>query len=174
MPNNDAEQGIKELQDLITRLTQAVKISSVAGARIVQNEIIKQMQGADLIASGDLIKSVKIATPLSSIVVQGVFENRVYSDSEYIETVEDGRAAGRKAPPMFRILQWMVLKGISTGDIKVDQQGAYLIARKISQDGIPAKHPFQKGAEIAEIKVRMATERIVEDALQGTRFNAED
>lgn len=66
----------------------------------------------------------------------------------YWKYVEEGRKAG-KMPPIESIKQWIQVKPLipqpdKYGKIPTNDQLAYLVARKIGRDGIPATHSLQE------------------------------
>ena len=65
----------------------------------------------------------------------------------YWKYVEYGRRPG-KMPPIDNIKEWIKVKPVipdaRSGRIPDDRQLAFLIARKIGREGIPAKHPINK------------------------------
>lgn len=66
---------------------------------------------------------------------------------EYWKYVEYGRRPG-KMPPIDNIKEWIKVKQIipdaRTGKIPSAEQLAFLIARKIGREGMPARHPINK------------------------------
>ena len=94
------------------------------------------------IASGDLVNSVK------GIVKQnGKYIVISIQLEDYWRFLEYGRKAG-KYPPLSAIRKWISVKPvlprpIETGKLPTINQLAYLIGRKISENGIKAK-PFLK------------------------------
>lgn len=66
---------------------------------------------------------------------------------EYWKYVEYGRRPG-KMPPIDNIKEWIKVKPVipdaRTGKIPSAEQLAFLIARKIGREGIPARHPINK------------------------------
>lgn len=164
------DEGAKKLEDLAKRLTKVTSRGSVAGARILQKEIVSELQSQGIRASGDLIRSVQIKSARSTtatILNPSVAVGSVGSDLDYAATIEDGRRVGAPISEdgFNRIVKWMAIKGLTGG-----LQGAYMISRKIIRDGIPAKHPFQIARDRAEPKIRTRIEFMVSEILQGTDF----
>ena len=65
----------------------------------------------------------------------------------YWRYVEYGRRPG-KFPPIDSIKEWIKVKPVvpdaRNGKVPNDDQLAFMISRKISREGIPAKHPINK------------------------------
>jgi hypothetical protein len=133
-------------------------VATMDAASIVNSEIRNSIREANAIASGDLLESVTVSSMRAST---DMVEVTVGSSSPYASIVEEGRRAGAKAPPVESILDWMVMKGLEP-----DARGAYLIARKISRDGIPAKKVFEKGVNKARFRIDSRLDAIMEDSLR--------
>lgn len=85
---------------------------------------------------------------------------------DYFKYVEEGRKPGRR-PPTDRILDWIRVKPVipredSKGRIPTEESLAYLIARKIGNEGIPAGHQLR---DAVDEKTRTWIERL-EEALK--------
>lgn len=107
--------------------TNLIKILNTIGTEIRDKYKEKVKTGA--YATGKLYNSVqyKVSITDSSVKLSLNLE-------DYWINVENGRAAGKKMPPISVIRKWMLSKNIP------DKNGlAYLISRKISKKGIKAK-----------------------------------
>lgn len=107
--------------------TNLIKILNTIGTEIRDKYKEKVKTGA--YATGKLYNSVqyKVSVTDSSVKLSLNLE-------DYWINVENGRAAGKKMPPISVIRKWMLSKNIP------DKNGlAYLISRKISKKGIKAK-----------------------------------
>lgn len=107
--------------------TNLIKILNTIGTEIRDKYKEKIKTGA--YATGKLYNSVqyKVNVTDSSVKLSLNLE-------DYWINVENGRAAGKKMPPISVIRKWMLNKSIP------DKNGlAYLISRKISKKGIKAK-----------------------------------
>ena len=85
------------------------------------------------IATGDLQKSIS-----------GIVEGQSISifASEYWYVVNYGRKPGSKMPPIRPILEWMKVKGITESTTKKTKSLAWVIAKKIGDEGIPGTNFF--------------------------------
>lgn len=111
--------------------TNLIKTLNIIGTEIRDKYKEKVKTGA--YATGKLYNSVqyKVSVTDSSVKLSLNLE-------DYWISVENGRAAGKKMPPISVIRKWMLNKSIP------DKNGlAYLISRKISKKGIKAK-PYLK------------------------------
>lgn len=135
----------------------AKEVTSLA-ANILQQEIVQTIRNETAVASGSLLKSITVGSMQSSS--EGA-EINVGSSSPYASFVEHGRKAG-KMPPVDKIYEWMSKKGIEP-----DRRGAFLIARKIGRDGIPAKNIFSKAAAVANLKINAPINALMDKKLEG-------
>ena len=109
-------------------------------------------------ATGQLITSV------NTVVV--VNENEFAIDlnlEDYWKYVEEGRGAG-KFPPPDKILEWIRVKPIlptplANGKLPTEQQLAFLIGRKIANEGFEGTHDLQHTMEEVDYNA------IIEEAL---------
>jgi hypothetical protein len=137
------DNSLARIAETIKRQLQKAKdMGADKAADIVYKEIIASITRERAIASSELLRSVRV-TKLRSAT--NLTQLQVFSDSPYAAIVEEGRRAGAKMPPVNIIYDWMLQKGLEPS-----YNGAYLIARAISQRGIPAKKVFQKGVDRAE------------------------
>ena len=91
------------------------------------------------IASGELYNSVQ-----SLVIVNGQRYSVVLSLADYWKYIENGRPAG-KFPPTSKILEWITVKPViprpdDFGRIPTPKQLAFLIGRKIANDGSEGSH----------------------------------
>lgn len=101
----------------------------------------------DKIASGELLNSVEynVVSDERSITLQ-------LSMADYYKWVENGRGPG-KFPPPDKILEWIKIKPVipddrmGTGKLPTEKQLAYLIGRKISEEGIQPGNQLRKARE---------------------------
>lgn len=104
----------------------------------------------------NLIRDGKIATGnlLNSVEYEVQFDDRAiwlqFKMEEYYKWVENGRQPG-KYPPPDKILEWIRIKPIipdgRTGKLPTEQQLAFLISRKIAEEGIPAGNQLHQAIE---------------------------
>lgn len=111
--------------------TNLIKVLEVIGAEVRDKYKDKIKTGA--YATGKLYNSVQYKINITETAVK-----LSLNLEDYWINVENGRAAGKKMPPVSVIRKWMLNKGIP------DKNGlAYLISRKISKRGIKPK-PYLK------------------------------
>lgn len=127
------------------QLKKASEMTPRQVGRLVKNEVIDAIRKEKLVASGSLLKSISVTGLRASTQMS---EATVGSSSPYAKYVEEGVRAGGKMPPVNEIYQWMINKGIEPSE-----SGAYLIARKIRDRGIPPKKVFEQGVHNAEGKI---------------------
>lgn len=115
-------------------------------------------------ASGDLSKSVKYVIGDDK---NGVFEVNLEL-LEYWKYIENGRKAG-KMPPISAIEKWIEVKPVlprpnKNGKLPTTKQLAYLIARKIGNEGILPRPILQERIEYSnDVFFRLIEEAIAED-----------
>lgn len=102
-----------------------------------KDTIVAQLKNR--IASDD-----KIATGNLHSSFEGVIEGQSISiyASEYWYVVNYGRKPGKPMPPIRPILDWMKIKGIKESTTKKTKSLAWVIAKKIGDDGIPGTNFF--------------------------------
>lgn len=111
--------------------TNLIKVLEVIGAEVRDKYKDKIKTGA--YATGKLYNSVQYKINITETAVK-----LSLNLEDYWINVENGRAAGKKMPPVSVIRKWMLNKSIP------DKNGlAYLISRKISKRGIKPK-PYLK------------------------------
>jgi hypothetical protein len=124
------KQGIEKLGPTITR----------KAADILQEEVVFQINAVGAVASEDLLKSVQARYDFTS----DEYLVEVGSDSPQAYWVEFGRKASGKMPPVDRIYQWLLDKGIGG-----TYQDAFRVAKWLQYIDTPARFPFQKGFDAA-------------------------
>ena len=103
-------------------------------ANEIRNEYQDKLIRDDKIASGHLLNSIEyeVVTDDRSITVN-------LSLADYYKWVEEGREPG-SFPPPDAILEWIKVKPVlpdgRSGRLPTEQQLAYLIGRKIAEEGI--------------------------------------
>lgn len=98
------------------------------------------------IASGELYNSVQ-----SLVIVNGQRYSVVLSLADYWKYIENGRPAG-KFPPTSKILEWITVKPViprpdDYGRIPTPKQLAFLIGRKIANDGSDGSHELKNASD---------------------------
>jgi hypothetical protein len=119
---------------------QLTKIQQLANGIVEQYRKVLADEGIN--ASSTLSNTADVVVELNGdmVVISLQLE-------EYWKYVEYGRRPG-KMPPIDNIKEWIKVKPIipdaRTGKIPSAEQLAFLIARKIGREGIPARHPINK------------------------------
>lgn len=109
-------------------------------------------------ASGELISSIN-----SKVTVNGNEYAIELNLEDYWYYVENGRKPG-KFPPPDKILQWIKVKPIlptpmSNGKLPTEKQLAFLIGRKIANEGFEGTHDLENTMKEVDY------EQIIQDAL---------
>lgn len=112
----------------------------------IRNEYQDNLIRNDRIASGDLLNNIEYE------VTRGDFTYTIYVKmKDYWYYVENGRKAG-KWPPIDNILRWIRVKPVlprpnAEGKLPTPQQLAFLIARKIGEEGTQGTHDLRKATD---------------------------
>lgn len=112
----------------------------------IRNEYQDNLIRNDRIASGDLLNNIEYE------VTRGDFTYTIYVKmKDYWYYVENGRKAG-KMPPIDNILRWIRVKPVlprpnAEGKLPTPQQLAFLIARKIGEEGTEGTQDLRKATD---------------------------
>lgn len=112
----------------------------------IRNEYQDNLIRNDRIASGDLLNNIEYE------ITRGDFTYTIYVKmKDYWYYVENGRKAG-KMPPIDNILRWITVKPVlprpnAKGKLPTPQQLAFLIARKIGEEGTEGTHDLRKATD---------------------------
>ena len=112
----------------------------------IRNEYQDNLIRNDRIASGDLLNNIEYE------VTRGDFTYTIYVKmKDYWYYVENGRKAG-KMPPIDNILNWIRVKPVlprpnAEGKLPTPQQLAFLIARKIGEEGTQGTQDLRKATD---------------------------
>ena len=112
----------------------------------IRNEYQDNLIRNDRIASGDLLNNIEYE------VTRGDFTYTIYVKmKDYWYFVENGRKAG-KMPPIDNILRWITVKPVlprpnAEGKLPTPQQLAFLIARKIGEEGTEGTQDLRKATD---------------------------
>ena len=112
----------------------------------IRNEYQDNLIRNDRIASGDLLNNIEYE------VTRGDFTYTIYVKmKDYWYYVENGRKAG-KMPPIDNILNWIRVKPVlprpnAEGKLPTPQQLAFLIARKIGEEGTEGTQDLRKATD---------------------------
>ena len=112
----------------------------------IRNEYQDNLIRNDRIASGDLLNNIEYE------ITRGDFTYTIYVKmKDYWYYVENGRKAG-KWPPIDNILRWITVKPVlprpnAKGKLPTPQQLAFLIARKIGEEGTEGTQDLRKATD---------------------------
>ena len=112
----------------------------------IRNEYQDNLIRNDRIASGDLLNNIEYE------ITRGDFTYTIYVKmKDYWYYVENGRKAG-KWPPIDNILNWIKIKPVlprpnAEGKLPTPQQLAFLIARKIGEEGTQGTQDLRKATD---------------------------
>ena len=112
----------------------------------IRNEYQDNLIRNDRIASGDLLNNIEYE------ITRGDFTYTIYVKmKDYWYFVENGRKAGKR-PPIQNILDWIKIKPVlprpnAKGKLPTPQQLAFLIARKIGEEGTEGTHDLRKATD---------------------------
>lgn len=112
----------------------------------IRNEYQDNLIRNDRIASGDLLNNIEYE------ITRGDFTYTIYVKmKDYWYYVENGRKAG-KWPPIDNILNWIRVKPVlprpnAEGKLPTPQQLAFLIARKIGEEGTEGTQDLRKATD---------------------------
>ena len=112
----------------------------------IRNEYQDNLIRNDRIASGDLLNNIEYE------LTRGDFTYTIYVKmKDYWYYVENGRKAG-KWPPIDNILNWLRVKPVlprpnAEGKLPTPQQLAFLIARKIGEEGTEGTQDLRKATD---------------------------
>ena len=112
----------------------------------IRNEYQDNLIRNDRIASGDLLNNIEYE------ITRGDFTYTIYVKmKDYWYYVENGRKAG-KWPPIQNILDWIKAKPVlprpnAEGKLPTPQQLAFLIARKIGEEGTEGTQDLRKATD---------------------------
>lgn len=112
----------------------------------IRNEYQDNLIRNDRIASGDLLNNIEYE------VTRGDFTYTIYVKmKDYWYYLENGRKAG-KWPPIQNILDWIKIKPVlprpnAEGKLPTPQQLAFLIARKIGEEGTEGTQDLRKATD---------------------------
>ena len=116
-------------------------------------------------ASGDLIKSIKVILQKNNTSIEVSL-----SLNEYWKYLESGTRP--HWPPMDAILEWIRVKPVipveRNGSLPTEKQLAYLISRKIAQEGTPETNLLENTLETVNAKYdELISEAIDKDLDEG-------
>ena len=127
-------------------------------AQAISDQYKQNLENSGRRASGQLISSVA-----TKVVVNGNEFIIELSVEDYFKYIEEGRGPGGFPPPE-KILQWIKMKPIlpqpmANGKLPTEKQLAFLIGRKIANEGFEGTHDLLHTMEIVDY------EQQIQDAL---------
>lgn len=133
-----------------------------AYGQVLENEYREQISNTDTFASGRLFDSVKSIISIDEQTIE-----LSLSMEEYWKYIEEGRGPG-KFPPLGKIEEWITLKHIapypdSKGRVPSNEQLAFLIGRKIAEEGTQGKHLLDKALEYTQDWIELIEQAIEMD-----------
>ena len=133
-----------------------------AYGQVLEDEYREQIADKNTFASGRLFDSVKHIVQVNDTAIELSLELE-----DYWKWVEDGRAPG-KFPPLDKIEEWIRVKPVapypdSKGKVPSNEQLAFLIGRKIAQEGTEGKHLLEDAMESTRDWMELIEEGIDKD-----------
>ena len=133
-----------------------------AYGQVLEDEYREQIADKNAFASGRLFDSVKHIVQVNDTAIELSLELE-----DYWKWVEDGRAPG-KFPPLDKIEEWIRVKPVapypdSKGKVPSNEQLAFLIGRKIAQEGTEGKHLLEDAMESTRDWMELIEEGIDKD-----------
>lgn len=133
-----------------------------AYGQVLEDEYREQIADKDAFASGRLFDSVKHIVQVNDTTIELSLELE-----DYWKWVEEGRAPG-KFPPLDKIEEWIRVKPVapypdSKGKVPSNEQLAFLIGRKIAQEGTEGKHLLEDAMESTRDWMELIEEGIDKD-----------
>lgn len=133
-----------------------------AYGQVLEDEYREQIADKNAFASGRLFDSVKHIVQVNDTAIELSLELE-----DYWKWVEEGRAPG-KFPPLDKIEEWIRVKPVapypdSKGKVPSNEQLAFLIGRKIAQEGTEGKHLLEDAMESTRDWMELIEEGIDKD-----------
>ena len=130
--------------------------------QVLEDTYREQIADKNAFASGRLFDSVKHIVQVNDTAIELSLELE-----DYWKWVEEGRAPG-KFPPLDKIEEWIRVKPVapypdSKGKVPSNEQLAFLIGRKIAQEGTEGKHLLEDAMESTRDWMELIEEGIDKD-----------
>ena len=114
--------------------------------QVLEDTYREELADADAFASGRLFDSIKHIVQIDDKTIELSLELE-----DYWKYVEEGRAPG-KFPPLGKIEEWIRIKPVAPypdakGRVPSNEQLAFLIGRKIAEEGIEGRHLLERSIE---------------------------
>lgn len=130
-------------------------------AKWIADAYRNQLEKDGTLASGALYRSIH-----EYVEIEGDKYYVTIELEDYWKYVENGRKAG-KFPPINKIRDWIEVKPVVptsvNGKVPTTNQLAYLISRKIANEGIEGKHSLEKAMKGTDNWIKQFCDIIVEE-----------
>lgn len=127
-----------------------IKFDNLQAALEEYGNVIAEQYKSNLKANGHKATGNLINSITSHITVNGYEYAIELTLEDYYKYVEEGRRPG-KFPPVDKILQWIKVKKILptpiNGKLPTEKQLAFLISRKIANEGIKGTYDLEKAID---------------------------
>jgi hypothetical protein len=130
--------------------------------QVLEDEYREQIADAGAFASGQFFDSIR-----HMLIIEDRTYELVLSLEDYWKYIEEGRGPG-KFPPLDKIEEWIRIKPISPypdakGKVPSNKQLAFLIGRKIAEEGTEGKHLLDKAMESTQDWLELIYDAIDKD-----------
>jgi hypothetical protein len=130
--------------------------------QVLEDEYREQIADAGAFASGQFFDSIR-----HMLIIEDRTYELVLSLEDYWKYIEEGRGPG-KFPPLDKIEEWIRIKPISPypdakGRVPSNKQLAFLIGRKIAEEGTEGKHLLDKAMESTQDWLELIYDAIDKD-----------
>lgn len=130
--------------------------------QVLEDTYREEIADSNAFASGRLFDSIKHIVEIDDKTIE-----LSLSLEEYWKYVEEGRAPG-KFPPLGKIEEWIRIKPVSPypdakGRVPSNEQLAFLIGRKIAEEGTEGKHLLQNAIDSTQDWMEIIEQAISKD-----------
>lgn len=121
-------------------------------AREFEDMLKRSLVNSDRVATGTLLSSIETEVTLNGLTMSVVFKAE-----DYLYWVNNGRKPSAKFPPPDKILEWVIAKPVlprpdASGKLPTQKQLAFLIGRKIKEQGYKGSHDVEMTTETLNAK----------------------
>jgi hypothetical protein len=133
-----------------------------AYGQVLEEQYRQEIANTGAFASGRLFDSVHYVVEVNNSTI-----DLCLSLEDYWKWVEDGRGPG-KFPPLDKIEQWISIKPVAPypdarGKVPSNKQLAFLIGRKIAEEGTEGKHILENAMENTQDWIDLIEDAIGKD-----------